>query len=234
MSHSSPRHPLSRRRLLALAAAATVAGTAFAGLRLPALAQQASAPAGASAAAPADDIAKPGPRGDIVVGKADAPITIVEYASMTCGHCASFHNTYLPTIKQKYIDTGQAKLVIREFPLDNLAAAVSMLARCAPAEKAPEVIGKFFETQDTWANVRGSPLPALFKVAEPLGFAKEAFDKCLKDEKLLADVVAVGERARKSFGVNATPTFFINGKKLEIRGGIVEAFDAALEPLLKK
>lgn len=234
MSDLHPELHIARRRVLAIGAGAVAAVLAVA--LAPATAQQKSTPAASKdAKGAADDIAKAGPRGDIVLGKPDAPVTIVEYASMTCGHCASFHNTVLPALKQKYIETGKAKLVLREFPLDNLAAAVSMLARCAPVEKAPEVIAKFFETQDQWIPTgRGSPIPGLFKIAEPLGFAKDAFDKCLKDDKLLEDVVAVGERARKSFGVNSTPTFFINGKKLEIRGDAMASFDAAIEPLLKQ
>lgn len=217
---------LPSRRMAFAAALALAAGLAIA----PATAQQQKG----AAAVSADEIAKPGPRGDIVYGKADAPVTIVEYASMTCPYCATFHNTVLPALKQKYIDTGKAKIVFREFPLDNVAAAVSMLARCAPAEKAPEVISKFFETQEQWAFAKGSPLPGMLKIAEPLGFTKESFDKCLTDQKLLDDVVAVGERGRKSFGVSATPTFFINGRKLEGRADQIASFEAAIEPLLKK
>lgn len=220
----------SRRAALTLAAAVAAALVA---VELPALAQQKAATPAKDAAAATDDIAKPGPRGDIVIGKADAPVTIVEYASMTCPHCATFHNTVLPGIKAKYVDSGQVRVVFREFPLDNVAAAVSMLARCAPAEKSADVVGKFFETQEQWAFVRGSPLPGMLKVAETVGFTKDSFDKCIGDQKLLDDVVAVGERGRKSFGVNSTPTFFVNGKKLDGRGDLA-SFEAAIEPLLSK
>lgn len=215
-----------------LALAVATAATVVAG-QLPAVAQQKATTPAKDAAAAADDISKPGPRGDIVIGKADAPVTIVEYASMTCPHCATFHNTVLPGIKAKFVDSGQVKVIFREFPLDNVAAAVSMLARCAPTDKAAEVIAKFFETQEQWAFVRGSPLPGMLKVAETVGFTKDSFDKCIGDQKLLDDVVAVGERGRKSFGVSSTPTFFVNGKKLESRGDLA-SFEAAIEPLLKK
>ena len=182
----------------------------------------------------AAELSKPGPRGDLALGKADAPVTIIEYASLTCSHCAHFHNTVLPKLKEKYIDTGKVRLVMREFPLDNLAAAGSMLARCAGGDKSFEVISTLFKTQDTWAFVSGNPLPGLFKIASGLGFTKESFDKCLTDQKLLDDITSVRDKAGKTFGVRATPSFFINGKKMEERSDVIESFDKVLEPLLKK
>ena len=175
-----------------------------------------------------------GPLPDVAVGKADAPITIVEYASMTCGHCATFHTKVLPTLKQKYIDAGKVRLILREFPLDNLAAAASMLARCAGPEKTYDVTAKLFAEQESWAFVRTNVVPALFKIAEGSGFTKEAFDKCLKDDKLLENITATRDKANKSFGVSSTPTFFINGKRFEGASDSIEAFEKALEPLLKK
>ena len=219
--------PLSRRTAMAVAMGAVLLSSG-ASAQQPAPA----APAVKDAAKP-DDINQPGELPDIVLGKADAPVTIVEYASMTCPHCATFHKAVLPTLKEKYIDTGKVRLIFREFPLDNLAAAASMLARCAGGDKTPPLVSIFFEKQDDWAFVKGSPLPALMKVAETAGFTKEGFDKCLNDQKLLDGVVAVGERGRKAFGVSSTPTFFVNGAKLEGRSDQIATFDKALEPLLK-
>ncbi|MGD9803788.1 MAG: DsbA family protein [Hyphomicrobiaceae bacterium] len=178
------------------------------------------------------ELMKPGPLPDIVLGKADAPVTIIEYASMTCSHCAHFANAVLPKLKEKYIDTGKVRLIMREFPLDNLAAAASMLIRCAPEDKQHELMAAFFAKQDDWAFVQGNPVPGLFKIAEEHGFTKENFDKCLTDQKLLEGITSNRDRANKDFGVRATPSFFINGKKLD-RSDQIDYFDKALEPLLK-
>ena len=174
---------------------------------------------------------KPGPLPELVLGSADAPITVVEYASMTCGHCAHFHTTVFPILKEKYMDTGKVRFIMREFPLDNLAAAASMLARCAGDGKTFPLISVLFAKQDDWAFVKGDPRPELLKFAKQAGFTKESFDKCLTDQKLLDDVVAVRTRASQVFGVDATPTFFVNGKRLE--GVSIEDFDKAFAPILK-
>jgi protein-disulfide isomerase len=174
-----------------------------------------------------EELMKPGPLPDLVVGKADAPITVVEYASMTCGHCAHFHNTVFPTLKEKYVDTGKVRFILREFPLDNLAAAASMLARCAGEGKALPLISALFAKQDDWAFVKGDPRPELLKFAKQAGFTQESFEKCLTDQKLLDDISSIRSRAADTFGVNATPTFFVNGKKLNGVG--LEDFEKAFE-----
>jgi protein-disulfide isomerase len=175
---------------------------------------------------------KPGPLPDLAIGNADAPVTIVEYASMTCSHCANFHNTVLPTLKTKYIDTGKVRLVFREFPLDERAALASMMARCAGNDKTLPLISMLFSKQDEWATSKTDFLPKIFKFGQQVGFTKQAFDQCRQDEKLIKNIIAVRDRANTSFGVNSTPTFFINGKKFE--GGTVEEFDKALAPLVNK
>jgi protein-disulfide isomerase len=180
---------------------------------------------------PMDELLKPGPLPDLVLGNADAPITVVEYASMTCGHCAHFHTTVFPTLKEKYVDTGKVRFVMREFPLDNLAAAASMLARCAGDGKTFPLISVLFAKQDEWAFVKGDPRPELLKFAKQAGFTQESFEKCLTDQKLLDDISAVRSRAAETFGVNATPTFFVNGKKLN--GVSLADFEKAFEPILK-
>jgi protein-disulfide isomerase len=220
---------VSRRNLLALTAGVAALAVAAAwGLSLPALAQRKKAgPAEVSV----DELMKPGPLPDLILGNADAPITVVEYASMTCGHCANFHNKIFPAIKEKYVDTGKVRFIMREFPLDNLAAAASMLARCAGGEKTFPLISVLFAKQDEWAFVRTNPKDELFKFAKQAGFTQESFEKCLADQKLLDDIAAVRTRAAETFGVNSTPTFFINGKKLS--GGSLEDFEKAFAPILK-
>src|SRR6185503_2006793 len=107
---------------------------------------------------------RPGPLPDLVLGKADAPVTIIEYASMTCPHCANFHKTTYPALKTKYIDTGKVRFIFREFPLDELAVAAAMLARCADQnERSMALIDVLFASQDKWA-VR-QPLPVMQQIA---------------------------------------------------------------------
>lgn len=181
-----------------------------------------------------EELMKPGNLPELVLGKADAPVTIVEYASMTCGHCANFHNKVYPTLKEKYVDTGKVRFIFREFPLDNLAAAAAMLARCAGGDKTYAMTAALFAKQEEWAFVRTNPVPELFKMARQAGFTQESFDKCLTDQKLLDDITAVREKASTTFGVNSTPTFFINGKRLTDRSDQIESFDKAITPLLPK
>jgi protein-disulfide isomerase len=221
--------PLTRRSVIKLSAglAAFLAAAQF-GLSLPALAQRKKP---SVTEVPLDELLKPGPLPDLVLGSADAPITVVEYASMTCGHCASFHNTVWPKLKEKYVDAGKVRFIMREFPLDNLAAAASMLARCAGEGKTYALTTALFAKQDEWAFVR-TPLPELFKFAKQAGFTQETFDKCLTDQKLLDDITAIRTRAVESFGVSATPTFFINGKKMTAAPSL-EEFDKAFASAVK-
>lgn len=181
---------------------------------------------------PVDDLMKAGDLPELVYGSPGAKVTIVEYASMTCGHCANFHNKVFPELKTKYIDTGKVRFVFREFPLDNLAAAASMLARCAGEGKALPMISVLFAKQDQWAFARGNPVPQLFEIAKQAGFTQESFDKCLTDQALLDKVIAGRSRASEVFGVTSTPTFFINGKRLQ-GGSSIGDFEKVLEPLLK-
>ena len=149
---------------------------------------------------PVDELMKPGPLPDLVLGNADAPITVVEYASMTCGHCAHFHTTVFPALKEKYVDTGKVRFIMREFPLDNLAAAASMLARCAGDGKPFPLISVLFAKQDDWAFVKGDPRPELLKFAKQAGFTQESFEKCLTDQKLLDDITAIRSRGAERTG----------------------------------
>ncbi|MBO1038861.1 DsbA family protein [Brucella pituitosa] len=196
--------PLNRRHVISLAGAAA-AGIAFAGN---ASAQSRSAEATVDAA----KVAEPGKLKDMVYGKADAPVTIVEYASLTCSHCADFAVNTFPTIKEKYIDTGKAKLIFREFPFDPRATAAFMLARCAPEDRYFPMVEVFFKQQQQWAGAADGEA-ALLQIAKLAGFTQESFKACLTNQQVLDDVRATMERGSTEFGVNATPTFFINGQK---------------------
>jgi protein-disulfide isomerase len=174
----------------------------------------------------AEELMRPGPLPDLVLGKADAPVTIIEYASMTCPHCANFHKTTYPALKSKFIDTGKVKFIFREFPLDELAVAASMLARCAGGEKAIAMIDVLFASQDKWA-VR-DPVPVLRQISKQAGFTEKTFDDCLKDQTLYNNIMAMRERGTKEYKVESTPTLFVNGKMLK-GGATIEELEKAIE-----
>ena len=145
---------------------------------------------------------KPGALPDMVMGNAKAPVTIIEYASMTCPHCAHFQETTFPELKKRYIDTGKVRYIFREFPLDNLAAAAFMLARCAgelDSGKYYAMIDTMFAQQRTWAVEK--PIPPLMAIAKQAGFTEKTFDACLANQKILAGIEGVRQRAIKEFQV---------------------------------
>ena len=176
------------------------------------------------------DLGQAGPLGDVILGNADAPITIIEYASMTCGHCATFHNVTYPAMKTKYIDTGKVRYILREFPLDPLAAGAFMLARCSGNDKYYPIVEVLFQKQKEW--VVQNPIPPLLALAKQAGFTEETFEACLKDQKVLEGIESVRTHGAEKLGVNSTLTFFINGKVH--RGSLtIEELDKQLQPLLK-
>ena len=168
---------------------------------------------------------------DVWQGSKDAPITMIEYASMTCTHCAAFHAETWPTLKSKYIDTGKVRFTLREFPLDPLATAGFMLARCAGPDKRNAMVDLLFDQQKNWAFV-DKPVDALAATVKQAGIAQAQFESCLKDQKLYDQVNQVRDRADKSFGISATPTFFINGRKQSGEITVAE-LDKMLGDLLK-
>ncbi len=193
------RFSASRRALLGAAA------VAFTLLAAPAFAQK------ASGKIPVAELMAPDALPDIVEGKADAPVTIVEYASMTCSHCAAFHRDVYPLLKKNYIETGKAKFILREFPLDPLATAAFMLAR-ALDDKRDAAVELLFAQQKNWVTT-DTPFDSLASVMKQTGLSSEKFEATLKDKKLMDAVVAVHDRAVEKFGVNSTPTFFVNGER---------------------
>ncbi|MEJ2432314.1 MAG: DsbA family protein [Pseudolabrys sp.] len=180
----------------------------------------------AQGSVPLTELMAPQALPDLWLGDPKAPVIIIEYASMTCPHCAHFDETTFPALKKQYIDTGKVRYTMREFPLDPLAAAAFMLARCAAdmgpdgkdtdAEKGKNkdkyyaMIDTLFRKQDEW--VKQKPLPDLLSISKQAGFSKESFDACLKNQKLLDDIQKERQVAIDKFKVHSTPTFFINGK----------------------
>jgi protein-disulfide isomerase len=165
--------------------------------------------------------------GEMTLGPDTAKVTVIEYASATCPHCAAFHNETFEALKKEYIDTGKIKFVFREFPHQDAALAAFMLARCAPKEKYFPLIDVFFATQPEWTQ---DPLAGLNKIAQQAGFTKESFEACMKNEAVAKDILAVRSKA-ESFGVTGIPTFFVNGERYEGENTI-EAFRAKIDPLL--
>jgi protein-disulfide isomerase len=168
---------------------------------------------------------------DIALGARQAPVTIVEYASMTCGHCAGFYAATFPELKSKYIDTGKVRFILREFPLDPLATAGFMLARCAGDDKRNAIVDLLFAQQKNWAFT-AKPLEALAALLKQTGMSQNSFEACLKKQDLYDKIAKVHDRAAEKFGVTATPTFFINGKK-ETGEMTPDALEKLLGPLLK-
>jgi len=169
---------------------------------------------------------------DRVLGKADAPITIIEYASLTCPHCAHFAVDVLPKLKQKWIDTGKAKLVLRDFPLDEPALRAAMAARCAPPDKFYPLVDTFFAQQENWVTSRDYRA-ALEKLAKLAGIGDKQFKTCIEDKKLEDQVAQSRLTAAQQLGVNSTPSFFVDGKKFE-GAPTFEAFDQLLSALAAK
>ena len=192
---------LSRRSIL-------LAGAALAGLAVaPALAEEAAKPVDPA------ELLKPPALGDMALGADEGAtkVTIVEYASATCPHCAAFHKDVWPKLKADYIDNKKIRFIFREFPLNDPALAAFMIARSAPKESYFPLLDVFFDTLQTWAQ---DPANGLLNIAKQAGFSQEKFDATLKDEKLAKGIMEIRDGGVK-FGVKGTPTFFINGVPLE-------------------
>jgi len=150
---------------------------------------------------------------DRILGSLEAPITIVEYASLTCPHCAHFANDVLPELKKEWIDTGKARLVLRDFPLDEPALRAAMIARCAPPERYYAFADTFFAAQEKWVR-SGDYREALARLAKLGGMGQAEFDTCIKNTDLENKIVEGRLKATQELDVNSTPTFFVNGSKL--------------------
>lgn len=177
-------------------------------------------------AATSEALMQAGPLGEMTLGDPDAPNVVIEYASMTCSHCAAFHNQVFDAFKEKYIDTGKVYFIFREYPLDALATAAFMLARCGPKERYFPLVDLMFDRQSEWAFT-DNPKQALLTFVRQAGFTEESFNACLTNRELQEGVLAVKNRGSTEFGVSSTPTFFINGE-LHKGGFSIEQFDEIL------
>lgn len=166
-----------------------------------------------------------------IMGEPNAPVTIIEYSSMTCPHCATYHRVTMPGLTEKYIKTGKVRYVIREFPLDRIAFAAAALARCAGPEKYFPFITALYKQQDTWARGPGSPVPRLFKMAKQAGFSEESFNSCMRNKEVVSHIEKSLENGKTRYNVRSTPTLFVNGKKLE-KGNSLGEIEKAMAPYL--
>ena len=187
-------------------------------------AEEPSAPAKAVAS-----VAAASPLPEMAIGKSDAPVTIVEYSSLSCPHCATFHKEVLPELKSEYIDTGKVRYVEREFPLNDAAFGASVLARCVDPSRFFAFTDLLFSRQEQWA-FKDDAFEALKIYAKQAGLTDEDFNKCLADEELQKKIRDVRQRGVDE-GVHGTPTFFINGK---VFNGVptLKAFAEAMKPYL--
>jgi protein-disulfide isomerase len=230
---SLPRFPCTAFLLAAFALACSFAADA---------AKEVQRPAARTPAQLMRELAQPGPLPELALGKDDAPVTIVEYADLSCPHCAAFQSKVLPLLKERYIDTGRARLLFREFPLNTHSLIAFMSVRCAPPRDVEPLIASLFAHQDDWIQSRSMQelMGKLRVLGAQAGIAGQAFDGCLptgpaastdREKQLVKDIVAVRDRAEKEFGVDATPTFFVNGVKLP--GSTIEDFDKAIAAAMK-
>jgi protein-disulfide isomerase len=181
----------------------------------------------------ASDVAKPVSLPDMALGPANATVTITEYASMTCPHCAAFNETVFPKIKSEYIDTGKVRYVFREFPLDIKAAAGSMLSRCIARDDGAKyfaVTDMLFKQQNDW--VIKNTTETLTRIGKQAGLSQQAVEDCLKDQALLDKIAADQKYAAEVLKVDSTPTFFLNGEKIKGETSF-EEFDKRIKSLLK-
>ncbi len=182
---------------------------------------------------PVADLMKPDAMPDLALGSDTAPVTIVEYASMTCPHCAHFQETTFPELKKRYIDTGKVRYILRDFPLDSLAGAAFVLAHCAAKgdkDKYYSMVETLFAQQQTWAVEK--PVPPLMAIAKQAGLSEKDFDACLSNQRAWDDMESVRQRAMKEFKVESTPTFFVNGT--QVTGAVsIEDFAKVIDPYLK-
>lgn len=169
---------------------------------------------------------------DIILGDPDAPVTVIEYASMTCPHCAAFHTETLPELKEQYVDTGKVKFIMRAFPLDNLAAAASLLARCVDEDNYYPFIDVLFEKQAQWAEA-DDPLQELRQISKVAGFTEARFNSCLRDQQALDYIQQVRDAGNQKYDIRSTPTLIINGQKLEGNQSIA-ALQQVIDPLLNE
>jgi protein-disulfide isomerase len=174
-----------------------------------------------------EDLMRAGPLGEHVLGSPNAPVTVIEYASLTCPHTAHFQRDVFPQVKKELIDTGKIRFIVREFPIGHTSGTAAIINRCAPEDKYFSLYNAFLLRQPEWVSQEVRP-DAIYSVAKSSGMSRETFDKCLTNQTIIDGLTEVKQRGRK-FGVMGTPTFFANGHKAQ--GNITfEEFKALLAP----
>jgi len=169
--------------------------------------------AGETAISPKDQILEPGPLGEREYGNANAPVTIVEYVSLTCPHCRNYHAKIFPKVKRQYVDTGKVRYIIREFPIGRTAGTAALATRCAPKTKHLALTEAYLSRQGEWVSQEIRP-DAIYRIAKSSGMSRAEFDKCLSNQSIIDGLTEVKKRGRK-YGVIGTPTLIINGQKLQ-------------------
>ena len=169
-------------------------------------------------------------RTDLIVGNKGAPVTIIEYSSLTCPHCSDFHKKVLPAIKREFVDTNKVRLVYRDFPLDQWALRASIIARCAGPKRRYRFIQTFFLQQEQWTS--GDPAAGLVALAKLGGLTTASLEKCLSDKQMIDTVINERLAATKQFSIRSTPTIIVNGDLYS--GGLdVEQLRSVIEEKLK-
>jgi protein-disulfide isomerase len=162
---------------------------------------------------PQAELMAPGPLGERMLGKPNAPVTIIEYVSLTCPHCANFQKHLFPRLKKEFIDTGKVSYIVREFPIGHTSGTAAIVNRCAPENKYFFLLNQFLTRQPEWVSQEVRP-EAIYSIAKSSGMSRETFDKCLSNQTIIDGLTEVKQRGRQ-FGVIGTPTFFINGRKAQ-------------------
>lgn len=201
----------------------------------PAASEPSSAPPAAATTPPPETKPAPDPLAarregnDMVMGKADAPVTIIEYASLTCPHCANFHVTTLPRLKSEYVDRGLVRFIYRDFPLDRLALTAALLPHCAGPSRYFGMLEVLFRQQMSWARA-SDPVQALSSLARLGGMSNDAIQACLADQQIMNQVLATSLQGEREFQIRSTPSLVINGKTHT--GALTfEELDKVLRPL---
>lgn len=176
------------------------------------------------------ELMQPGPLKEISVGRANAPVTMIEYFSLTCPVCRAFHQKTWPAFKRAYVNTGKVRVIFREFPIGRSSGNASIALRCTEKNYLARLM-RLLAQQGKWVS-QEVRIDAIYQVAAPTGLSRKQFDRCLADEKLISSIRATKQRGRE-LGVIGTPTFFINGKQL--RGTTtLKQLAEVIDPLLVK
>lgn len=168
---------------------------------------------------------------DFVVGDENAPVTVIEYASLTCSHCASFHNNVYQVFKEKYVDSGKVRFIYRDFPLDGQALHASMIVRCSGKERFENFVKAIFSSQSNWAGKKNY-LEILSNIAKLGGMTGAEVDVCVKDKVVETYVLQTRADAAQALEVSSTPNFFINGEKFA-KSASLQNLGAVIDPLIE-